>query len=198
MDVLIAGEFSGTIRDEFEKRGHNAMSCDLFPTENPGQHYQGDVRDIINDGWDMLIAHPMCTYIANSGVRWLHEEAERWPKLYRDAAFFKEMLDADVPLKCIENPIPHKYAIPLIGRKYDQIIQPWMFGHPEKKATCLWLEGLPKLKPTNIVKGEMERLTKKEQNRIHYMSPGSERGKLRSITFQGVAEAMVDQWGKQT
>jgi len=124
MKVLIACEFSGIVRDAFAKKGHDAWSCDLLPTEIPGNHIQGDVCDILDDGWDMMIAHPPCTYLANSGVRWLHERPERWEKLKEAADFFRTLLNAPIERICIENPIPHKYAIYLIGRKYDQIIQP--------------------------------------------------------------------------
>jgi hypothetical protein len=201
MNVLVACEFSGVVRDAFIAKGHNAVSCDLLPTESPGPHIQEDVLEAIKNNdykygdFDLLIAHPPCTYIANSGVQWLHKDILRWHEMKRASIFFKALLDADIPKKCIENPIPHKYGVKIIGRKYDQIVQPWMFGHTEKKATCLWLEGLPKLKPTNIVKDEMERLPKNQQQRSYYLPPGKDRSKLRSITFQGIADAMAEQWG---
>ena len=144
MNVLVACEFSGVVRDAFAKRGHYAVSCDLLPTDSPStNHYQGDVRDLlIHNAWDLMIGHPPCTYLTNSGVRWLSEDPERWQQLDEGAAFFKLLLDADIPKIAIENPIPHKYAVERIGRKYDQIIQPWQYGHGETKATCLWLKGL--------------------------------------------------------
>jgi hypothetical protein len=187
MKVLVACEFSGIVRDAFIKRGHDAMSCDLLPTERDGPHYQGDVFDIIDEGWDLMIAHPPCTRIANSGVCWL-EKRNLWDDMRNASAFFRSLLDADIPCIAIENPIPHKYALEIIGRKYDQIIHPWQFGHGETKATCLWLKNLPKLEPTNIVDGRIPR--------IHYMPPGPNRSRERSRTYQGIADAMADQWGK--
>ena len=193
--VLVACEFSGIVRDAFIARGHKAYSCDLLPSERPGPHRQGDVLDVLGNGWDLMIAHPPCTYLCNSGVRWLTTEPGRLAHMVDGARFFKALLDAPIPLKAIENPIPHRYATDIIGRKYDQIVQPWMFGHPETKATCLWLDGLPPLKPTDNVKAEMLRLPPGERGRIHYMSPGEDRGKLRSLTYQGMADAMAEQWG---
>jgi hypothetical protein len=187
MKVLIACEFSGIVRDAFIKRGHDAVSCDLLPTERPGPHIQGDVLEILDDGWDLMIAHDPCTYQCNSGVRWLYEELGRWKKLDESCIFTRKLLDAPIPKIARENPIPHKYAVERIGRKYDQIIQPWQFGHPETKATCLWLGGLSKLKPTNIVDGR--------EGRIWKMSPSKDRGKLRSITLQGIADCMAATWG---
>ena len=184
--ILVACEYSGTVRDAFAKLGHRVLSCDLLPSETPGNHYQGDVMDVLNDWWDLLIAHPPCTYLANSGVRWLHERPERWAQLDDGAAFFKALLDAPIKRKCVENPIPHKYAIERIGRKYDQIIQPWQFGHPETKAICFWLEELPPLEPTNIVEGR--------EPRVHHMNPGPDRAKERARFYTGIADAMAEQW----
>jgi hypothetical protein len=186
MKVLIACEFSGIVRDAFIAKGHDAMSCDILPTENPGPHYQGDVMDIINNGWEMMIAHPPCTRLCNSGVCWL-KKRNLWDDLEFGARIFTDLLYCSIPLICIENPIPHKYALNLIGRKYDQIIQPWMFGHGETKATCLWLKGLPKLLPSEIVSGRLQRL--------HRLPPGPDRAKERSRTYTGIAKAMADQWG---
>jgi hypothetical protein len=196
MRVLVACEYSGRVRDAFIAKGHDAMSCDLLPTDVPGPHYQGDVRDILNDGWDMMIAHPECTYLTNSGVCWLHKDESRWAKLDEGAEFFKTLLDAPIEKKCIENPIPHKYAVERIGRKYDQIVQPWMFGHPERKATCFWLRGLNPLVETNNVREEMLLLPKNRQQRLHYLPPSKDRWKIRSTTYQGIADAMAEQWGK--
>jgi len=203
--VLIACEYSGKVRDAFIGMGHNAMSCDLLPTDVDGPHYQGDVRDILGDGWDLMVAHPTCTYLTNTAVSWLHapdcydplrlKGKPRWLALDEGAEFFKLLLDCDIPLKAIENPIPHKYAVKRIGRKYNQIVQPWMFGHMERKATCLWLEGLPKLKETDNVRTEMLKLPKREQQRLHYLPPSPNRWKLRSETYQGIANAMAQQWG---
>ncbi len=150
---------------------------------------------VLYDGWDLMVAHPPCTFLTNSGVRWLHSDPDRWALLDEGAAFFKLLLEAPIPLKAIENPIMHKYAIERIGRKQDQIIQPWMFGHTEKKGTGLWLEGLPCLVETNNVKAETDALPRKEQQKIHFMPPGPDRWKLRSTTYQGIADAMAEQWG---
>ena len=186
MKVLVACEFSGVVRDAFITRGHDAVSCDLLTSYAPGPHYQGNVMDIINDGWDLMIAHPPCTRLCNSGVRWLNER-NLWSEMEDAAIFFSRLLHADIPMIAIENPIPHKYALDLIGRKYDQIIQPWMFGHGETKATCLWLKSLPKLQPSSVVSGR--------EHRIHRMPPSNNRWQARSITFQGIAKAMASQWG---
>jgi len=194
MKILIACEYSGRVRDAFIRGGHEAMSCDLLPTDAPGPHYQGDVFDIINDGWDLMVAHPPCTYLTNSGVCWLHKNSSRWALLDEGAAFFKALMDAPIPRKCLENPIQHKYARERIGRKQNQVIQPWMFGHTEQKATCLWLEGLPLLQPTNNVKEQMMALPKNERQRLHYLPPSPDRWKLRSATYQGIADAMAAQW----
>ena len=195
LKVLVACEYSGRVRDAFTKLGHFAMSCDLLPSDAPGLHYQGDVFDIIDSGWDLMIAHPPCTYLTNSGVTWLHKDPARWALLDEGAAFFKALLECPIPRKCIENPIQHKYAKERIGKKQSQIVQPWMFGHMEQKATCLWLEGLPLLQPTNIVKDEMIKLPKRERERLHYLPPSPDRWKLRSTTYQGIADAMAAQWG---
>jgi hypothetical protein len=185
--ILVACEFSGTVRDAFIAKGHDAVSCDLLETESPGAHYQGDVFDIINEGWDMMIAHPPCTYLANSGVSWLYRKEGRWQQMWDGAMFFKALLSADIPKLCVENPIMHKHAVAIIGRRQDQVIQPWMFGHGETKATCLWLKNLPKLEPTDIVEGR--------EQRLHYLPPSPDRWKLRSRTYQGIADAMASQWG---
>lgn len=195
MKILIACEFSGIVREAFKARGHDAWSCDLLDTEIPGQHIQGDVEQELHKKWDMIIAHPPCTYLTNSGVRWLHTQAGRWELMEEGARFFKLFLDVDCPRVAIENPIPHKYALELMGRKYDQIVQPWMFGHTEMKATCLWLKGLPALVETNNVREEMKKLPKSEVQKVHYMSPGPERWKARSRTYKGFAESMANQWG---
>ena len=188
MNVLVACEYSGRVRDAFASAGHDAVSCDLLPTESEGMHYKGDVLDIINDGWDLMIAHPPCTYITKAGVRWLHSDPTRWAKLDEACEFFNALLEAPIPRICIENPIPHRYAIErLKGRKYQQIIHPWQHGHGETKATCLWLKGLPKIEPTDIVEGR--------EQRILSIPPSKDRQKLRSLTYQGIADAMAQQWG---
>jgi hypothetical protein len=184
--VLIACEFSGTVRDAFTAAGHDAMSCDLLPSETPGEHYQGDVRDVLDGGFDLLIAHPPCTYLANSGVRWLHEQEGRWEQMYEGARFFRNLLHAPISRVAIENPIMHKYAVAMIGRRQDQIVQPWQFGHGETKATCLWLRNLPPLEPTDVVDGRTAR--------VHRMPPGEDRSKERSRFYTGIAEAMATQW----
>lgn len=195
MRVLIACEFSGIVREAFRQRGHDAWSCDLLPTEIEGQHIQGDVLDILGDGWDLMVAHPPCTYICNSGVSWLYKRDGRWDDMRAGALFFKALWNAPIPRIAIENPIPHKYALRIIGRMYNQVIQPYMFGHAESKATCLWLKGLPQLRETNNVFDVWRELPDNIAQRIHHLPPSSERGKLRSITFSGIAGAMVGQWG---
>jgi len=186
MKVLIACEYSGIVRDAFIKRGHDAMSCDILPTESEGPHYQGDVLDLLNGWWDLMIAHPPCTRLCNSGVRWLNER-NLWGEMREGAEFFRNLMGANISRIAIENPIPHGYAVKEIGKKYDQIVQPWQFGHGETKATCLWLKNLPKLTPTKIVR---ERV-----GRVFRLPPSEDRAKLRSKTYKGIAEAMADQWG---
>jgi hypothetical protein len=188
MKVLVACEFSGIVRDAFKARGHDAWSCDLLSTEKTGQHIQGDVLNHLNEGWDLMIAHPPCTYLCNTAVSWFYRRPERWNKLPDARNFFYKLLNADISKICIENPIPHKYFYDNEKiRKYDQIIQPWMFGHGETKATCLWLKNLPKLQPTKI-------MTDRKQ-RIFLERPGNERWKNRSRTLHGIATAMAEQWG---
>lgn len=195
MKVLVACEYSGTVRDAFLRRGHDAVSCDLLPTDSPGPHYQGSVTDILADGWDLMIAHPPCTYMTNSGVTWLHKDPARWGLLDEAAKFFSELLNAPIPRIAIENPIMHKHAKERIGNiKQTQVIQPWMFGHTEQKATCLWLKELPVLTSTNNVKEEMLKLPARERQRLHYLPPSADRWKLRSTTYKGIAEAMATQW----
>lgn len=192
MNILVACEYSGTVRDAFIARGHNAISCDLIESDSSGPHIQDDVLKYINDGWDLIIAHPPCTYLSNSGVCHLHTEEGRWEKMQKAREFFNEILAAKCDKICVENPIPHKYGV---GKTYTQIIQPWQFGHKESKATCLWLKGLPKLIPTDVVKEEMLKLPKNQQQRLHYLPPSPDRWKLRSTTYTGIAEAMAEQWG---
>lgn len=180
MRVLVACEFSGTVRDAFIERGHNAVSCDLLPSETPGPHYTGDVRELLVIGWDLMIAHPPCTYLAVSGARWFRDKkTEQADSL----EFVRLLLDAPIPRICVENPIS---IISSKIRKPDQIIQPWQFGHGETKATCLWLKNLPVLIPTNVVSGRA--------NRVHRMPPGPDRWKERSRTYPGIAAAMAAQW----
>ena len=190
MKVLAGCEFSARVCREFRALGHEAWSCDLLPTEGDSWHIQGDIREVIRWGiWDVLIFHAPCTRLCNSGVRWLHER-NLWAEMEAAALFFRELWTADIPMICGENPIPHKYALKIIGDKYNQLIQPWQFGHGETKATCLWLKGLPPLEPTNIVEGR--------NHRIHRESPGPDRWKRRSRTYPGIARAMAEQWGSYT
>ena len=182
--VLVACEYSGRVRDAFASKGWNAMSCDFEPTEVPGEHYQGDVGDLLSQPWDLLIAFPPCTYLCSSGMHWT-TRGLRDPQLTDDALVFVRMLmDAPIERIAVENPIG---CISTRIRKPDQIIQPWMFGHGETKATCLWLKGLKKLEPENVVEGR--------ENRIWRMPPSKTRWKERSRTYEGIASAMANQWG---
>ena len=184
MKVLIACEYSGAVRDAFIRGGHDAMSCDLLPTEAPGPHYQGDVRDVLDYPWDLMIAHPPCTHLSVSGAR--HFEAKRMDGRQQSAvSFFMALARAQIPMIAIENPV---CIMSSMWRKPDQVIQPWQFGHGETKATCLWLKGLPLLRPTDVVEGR--------ESRIHRMPPSAERWKERIRTFSGIAEAMATQWGR--
>lgn len=183
MRVLVACEYSGAVRDAFLRAGHEALSCDLLPSDKPGPHYQGDVRDVLGDGWDLMIAHPPCTHLAVSGAR--HFEAKRADGRQQEAIeFFLALARAPIPRIAIENPV---CIMSSVWRKPDQTIQPWMFGHGETKATCLWLKGLPHLVPTEIVQGRYPR--------VHLMPQGPDRWKERSRTYEGIARAMADQWG---
>ena len=182
MNILVACEYSGIVRSAFAALGHNAWSCDLLPTEIPGQHYQGDVRDLLKEQWDLMIAHPPCTHLAVSGARWFKEKQSEQAEALE---FVRLLMNAPIEHIAIENPIS---VISSRIRKPDQIIQPWQFGHGETKATCLWLKGLPKLQPTNIVEGR--------DQRVHKMPPSPDRWKERSRTFQGIANAMAAQWSR--
>ena len=181
MKVLIACEFSGIVRDAFKERGHDAWSCDILPSERQGNHHQGEVRDILSDSWDMMIAFPPCTHLAVSGARWFKYKRIKHLKALD---FFMQLINAPIPKICVENPIG---IMSTHYRKPDQIIQPWQFGHGETKATCLWLKNLPLFKPTNIVEGR--------EARVHRETPGPARWKNRSRTYQGIANAMAEQWG---
>jgi len=183
MKVLVACEYSGRVRDAFIKAGHDAMSCDLLPTDAQGPHHQGSVMDILQDGWDLMIAHPPCTHLAVSGAR--HFAAKRADGRQQEAIdFFLALARAPIPRMAIENPV---CIMSSLWRKPDQTIQPWQYGHGETKSTCLWLKNLPHLVPTNIVSGR--------EPRIHKMPPSADRWKLRSQTYLGIASAMADQWG---
>ena len=199
MRVLVACEYSATVRDAFRARGFDAWSCDLLPTEgDPRWHIQGDALDVIDRRqWDLLIAHPPCTYMTNSGVCHLHTDHSRWAKLDVGAAFFRALWNSPVPRVAIENPVMHRYAKERIGGlQQAQTIQPYQFGHLEQKATCLWLRGLPKLKPTSDLREETRALPANQRQRLHYLAPSADRWKIRSTTYRGIAEAMADQWGE--
>jgi len=190
MRVLVACEYSGTVRDAFIAAGHEAMSCDLLPTDASGPHYQGDVTDILGDGWDLMIAHPPCTHLAVSGSR--HFAAKKADGRQQAAIdFFMTLANADIPRICIENPV---CIMSTVWMPPTQTIKPWMFGHPEQKTTCLWLKALPVLIGTDDVFDQMMMLPKSERERIHYMPPGPNRWKERSKTFTGLANAMANQW----
>jgi hypothetical protein len=240
MKVLVACEESQEVCKAFRATGHEAYSCDIVPCSggHPEWHIQDDVLKHFNDGWDLMIAHPPCTYLANSGISWLFNykgkslpswevfgltgytgdnservNIKRFIKMHEAAEFFSKFLLADIPKIAIENPIPHKYAYEWIVMQmpfekvryaqYDQIIQPWMFNHPEQKATCLWLKRLPKLYPTstslncqnNKTHEKMISLPDRERQRLHYLPPSADRQKKRSKTFPGIAQAFADQWG---
>lgn len=203
MSILIACEESQAVAIAFRKLGHEAYSCDVEPCSGgrPEWHIREDALSIINDDWDMIIAHPPCTYLANSGVCWLtgkNAQQGRWAQLDAGASFFKMFLDHPCEKIAIENPIMHKYAIARIGgTKHTQVIHPWMFGHAESKATCFWLKGLQPLVATDIVKSKLDALPKRERQRLHYLPPGPNRAKLRSKTFPGIAKAMAEQWGAE-
>ena len=186
MKVLIACEYSGVVRDAFLRGGHEAMSCDILETESHGPHYKGNLFDVIDYPWDLMIAHPPCTHLSVSGSRHFAEK-KMDGRQQAAASFFMRIVrrSAHIPKIAIENPV---CIMSSLYRKPDQIIQPWQYGHGETKATCLWLKGLPLLLPTNVVEGR--------EARIHHMPPSADRWKERSRTFQGIADAMADQWGK--
>ena len=187
MKVLVACEYSGRVRDAFTAKGHDAISCDLLETEAPGKHYKGDIKDIIYDGFDLMIAHPPCTHLAVSGARWFSEG--RKPMHLREQAldFVQQLMNAPIDHICIENPVS---IISSRIRPSDQTIQPYMFGHGETKATCFWLKNLPLLKPTKYVEGR--------EPKVWLEPPGPDRWKNRSRTYQGIADAMAEQWGDES
>ena len=192
--ILVACEFSGIVRDAFAAKGHDAWSCDLLPTERPGNHIQGDVLAVLNDGWDLMIGHPPCTYLTVSANKWLKDQPARKSgalvgEARRNARneaiqFFMQLWNANITKIAIENPIG---CMSSVFRKPDQVLQPWMFGHGETKATCLWVKNLPPLQPTFIVEGR--------EQKLHYLARTPDRWKNRSRTYQGIADAMADQWG---
>jgi len=196
MRVLVACEYSGAVRDAFIDNGHDAMSCDLLPTDAPGPHYQGDVRDILGNGWDLMVAHPPCTYLCSSGLHWNKRTPGRQEKTEESIEFVRMLMESPIPKIAIENPIG---CISTRIRKPDQTIQPWQFGHDASKSTCLWLKNLPlllttKIFPPRIVNGKKRwgNQTDSGQNKL---APSDDRWKIRSETYSGIAKAMADQWG---
>lgn len=201
MRILVACEYSGTVRDAFARQGHDAWSCDILPTESEGNHYQGDILQLLSQDlrWDLMIAHPPCTHLAVSGARWFKDKKKEQEFALQ---FVQWLLDAPVAKICLEKPVS---IISTKIRKPTQIIQPWQFGHAETKTTCLWLKGLPKLIPTNIVEPDYMRKADgtyyrdrkgRRYSKIHFMSRNNpNRAKLRSLTYQGIADAMAEQWG---
>lgn len=205
MRILVACEYSGTVRDAFIRAGHYALSCDLLPSESDqGDHYQGDIFDILGDGWDLMVAHPPCTYLTNAANGSLYRTESpngakvgpaRWEAMIDGAAFFRALLNAPIPRIAVENPVMNGYARTIIGRGPDQTVQPWMFGHMESKAVCLWLKGLPPLISTEDTRAAMLQLPKREWAKVHHASPSADRAKERSRFFTGIADAMATQWG---
>lgn len=193
MRVLVACEYSGRVRDAFIAKGHDAVSCDLLPTDAPGPHYQGDVRDVLGQGWDLMIAFPPCTYLCSSGLHWNKRVPGRAAQTQDALDFVRMLLDAPIERIALENPVG---CISTQIRKPDQVIQPWQFGHSESKTTCLWLKGLPPLVPTKVLdkpaNGRWENQTASGQNRL---GPSDDRWKIRSLTYSGIAHAMAKQWG---
>lgn len=181
MKILVGCEYSGTVRNAFARLGHDAWSCDLLPSESEGNHIQGDLLDVLDQGWDLAVLHPPCTDLAVSGARWFKNKIQRQADALE---FVRRLMNAPVERIAIENPVS---VISSKIRKPDQVIQPWMFGHGETKATCLWLKNLPKLKPTQLVSGRVQK--------IHKLPPGPDRWKVRSKTYWGIAQAMAEQWG---
>ena len=190
MKVLVACEYSGRVRGAFRALGHDAWSCDLLPAEDGSEyHMQGDVRETLWARWDLVIAHPPCPYLCNSGVRWLHERPERWDKMRDAAAFFLACLNANAPMVAVENPVMHGHARELVGRGPDFTVQPWQFGDNAKKRTCFWTHGLPPLVPTSDLDGSTASAD------VHRAPPGPDRWKDRSRTYPGIAQAIAEQWG---
>lgn len=219
MRVVVLFERSGRVREAFRALGHDAWSVDIEQSDQPGQHVVADVWDVLRRyHWlmraDLVIAHPPCTYLTAAGVRWLYRydkeakrtvvddagqpvrDAARWALMRRDAELFRRVLDFPVPRVAVENPRMHAHAAAIVGRRQDQTVQPWQFGHPEKKATGLWLRGVPPLVPTDDVRHVMAGLSRAETDRVHRMPPGPDRQRLRSLTYQGIADAMAAQWGR--
>ena len=205
-NILVACEFSGQVRDAFIRYGYDAISCDLLPTETPGPHIVGDVLKLLQEPWDLIIAHPPCTYLCNSGVCHLYVggkkgnglDYDRWFKMQEGAEFYKNIMWANSPLIAIENPIMHRYAKEWIGALPDFSVQPWMFGDPYTKRTCFWTKGLPPLTPIYATKEDFFRDTAftKIEAAVHNVSPGPDRWKKRSVTYPGIADAIAKYWGE--
>ena len=194
MKVLVACEYSGIVRDAFTSKGHDAWSCDILPTESPGNHFQGDILEHLDKGWDLMIAHPPCTHLAVSGARWFTEGRKPWSLQIEALDFVRKLLAAPINKIALENPVS---VISTKIRKPNQIIQPFEYGHDVSKKTCLWLKNLPNLKPTKIVKPDIVLVNGKKMSRMHYESfklPSKERSKVRSKFYTGIAEAMANQW----
>lgn len=196
MRVLIACEFSGTVRDAFAAAGHDAMSCDLLPTTKPGEHYQGDIRDLLGQAWDLMIAHPPCTYLCSSGLHWNKRRPERVSLTEEALDFVRLLLDAPIPRIALENPVG---CISTRIRPYDQMIQPYEYGHNASKKTCLWLKNLPPLRPTQLIEPRMvngkPRWGNQTDSGQNKLPPSQDRWAIRSETYEGIAKAMADQWG---
>jgi len=194
MRVLVACEYSGTVRDAFAAMGHDAMSCDLLPTDSQGNHYQGDVRDVLNDGWDLMIAHPPCTYLAVSGLHWNKRVPGREQKTEQALEFVRLLLDAPIERIALENPVS---CISTRIRKPDQIVQPWWFGDDASKKTCLWLKNLPPLVETDRLAGDSStRRANQTASGQNKLPPSADRWKIRSKTYPGIARAMAQQWSE--
>lgn len=201
--MLVACEYSREVAGAFERLGHYALSCDFEPAEKEGNHYKGDVRDVIEDGWDIMVAHPPCTYLTSAGARWFKDQPQPKSGVLVGAArraaqgeaveFVRFLMEAPIPHIALENPVGRLSSL---YRKPDQIIQPWQFGHMESKGTCLWLKNLPLLTPTDIVRDEMMKLPKSERERVHMMPPGKDRWKERSRTYTGIADALAKQYSQ--
>lgn len=208
LKVLVACEFSGIVREAFNRLGHEATSCDVLPSEIPGRHFQWDAIESLDFArWDLVVAHPPCTYLCNSGVRWLYgqkggsteREPVRWALMLAGCAFFASLYNADCARVCVENPVMHGHAADVLARagvpSFSQSVQPYHFGHMETKRTCLWLRGLEPLRGTEDVERAMRKLPKSQTNLVHLASPGPERWLMRSRTYPGIAGAMAHQWG---
>ena len=193
LKMLVACEFSGTVREAFSRKGWDAWSCDLLPSEKEGNHLQGDVSEILSRKWTLVIGHPPCTYLANSGVCFLRGNKQRLEEMYKGADFFLKVHRSNAEFVAVENPVLHGYAYKIVG-KPSQVFHPFHFGHKETKATCLWLKNLPLLKHTNNVKKETYLLPQSQRQRTRYLSPSPSRWRERSRTFQGMADAMAEQW----